>query len=319
MGFQLITLILISREESSITTKIRYRAATLALVATVGLTVLKLGAAYLSNSVGVLSEGVHSFLDLVSASVSFFTVREAGKPADEDHPFGHGKIETLSSLFESLLLVIAAVAIIYEGIQHIYFPEPLQHEGLAISVILISIAVSYIIYRNNSRAAILTESSALHVNALHFISDVVASVGVLIGLVLIKLTGWALIDPLIAFSVAGYILLISLKQVKKALMELSDIQLPEAEIETLRTILSRGGAMIEAHELRTRKSGATRHIDFHLVVCGQMSVEASHSLCDELEMKITSVFPRASVNIHVEPCEKERTRCHHTCKNYLKN
>jgi len=303
--------------ERSITIKTRHRAASLALAATIGLTAIKLFVAYLSGSVGVLSEGVHSALDLVSAAVSFFTVREAVKPADADHPFGHGKIETLSSLFESILLVAAAAMIVREGMDHLFHPRPVEYQGLAMGVILFSLVASYFVYRHNLQAAEATESSALHVNALHFLSDVVASGGVLLGLVLLKLTGWQPIDPIMAFLVAGYIFLISLKQVKGALMELSDTQLPEFEINRIREILdSFKGETLEAHDLRTRKSGAQRHVDFHLVVCGYMTVHQSHELCDQIESRIHEVFPTASVSIHVEPCELLKEKCHLTCPIY---
>lgn len=284
------------------------------MVATILLTALKLGAAYFSNSVGVLSEGVHSFLDLVSAALSFFTVREAGKPADKDHPFGHGKIETLSSLFESILLVVAAGLILFEGAVHLVHPEPIQHTDLAIAVMIISLVFSYAVYRHNSQAAEETSSSALHVNALHFLSDVLASIGILLGLILMKLTGWLVIDPIIAFVVAAYILWVSIKQVKGALVELSDKQLPDEEIQTVVSIVNRfQEKAIEAHEIRTRKSGAVRHIDFHLVVCGKMRVEDSHTVCDEVESQINQALPNSSVTIHVEPCEKEKTLCHLSC------
>jgi cation diffusion facilitator family transporter len=293
---------------------VRHRAATLALAATVGLTVFKLGVARLTGSVGMLSEGVHSFLDVISAAVSYFTVREAVKPADADHPFGHGKIETLSSLFEALLLVAAAGWITYEGIEHVMHPVPVQYEGVAMATMIVSIVASYAVYRHNLAASRETESSALRVNALHFLSDVVASIGVLVGLVLLKLTGWLLIDPIMAFTVAAYILLISLKQVKESILELSDTQLPEVEIAEIRRIIGAfEGRTIEAHDIRTRRSGATRHIDFHLVVCGYMSVHESHSVCDEIELKINDRFPGASVNIHVEPCETENTGCAPDC------
>ncbi len=295
-------------------TQARHRAASLALLVTIGLTALKLIAAYMSNSVGVLSEGIHSFLDLVSASLSFFTVRVAGKPADSDHPFGHGKIETLSSLFESLLLALAAILITVEAADHFRNPHPIQHGSMAIGVMVVSLVVSYFTYRHNLSAARETESSALHVNALHFLSDVVASVGILVGLVVLEFTGWLLVDPLIAFAVAIYILVISARQVKVALAELADTQLPLFEVEQIKALVEGcKGPLIEAHDIRTRKSGATRHIDFHLVVCGYMTVDASHSVCDEIEAKIMEVFPRASVNIHVEPCEKERTACQSSC------
>lgn len=277
----------------------------------------KLSVAYVSGSVGVLSEGVHSFLDLISAAVAFFTVREAGKPADDAHPFGHGKIETLSSLFESLLLVVAAALIVFEAMDHLQDPQPVRHQSLAIASMVVSIAVSYVVYRHNLAASRLTESSALHVNALHFLSDIVASLGVIAGLVILKVTGWLAIDAIMAFGVAAYILLISVKQVKRALLELADTQLPEVEIAAIRRVLD--GFLdraIEAHDLRTRKSGATRHIDFHLVVCGQMTVDESHEVCDRIEERIHEVFPRASVNIHVEPCEDEFSGCRATCPTY---
>ena len=303
-----------SRGGLSITLKIRHRAASAALLATIGLTGFKLGVAALSGSVGVLSEGLHSFLDLVSASLSFFTVQEAGKPADEDHPFGHGKIETLSSLFEALLLVGAAALMIYEGTLHIAHPHPLRFEWLAMLTLFISMIVSYGMYRHNSVAAAASESSALQVNALHFLSDVVAAAAVLLGLVVLKFTGWLLIDPLLGFGVAAYILIVSAKQIKRAILELSDTQLPAEEIRVIRECLDRyvarlPGKIMNAHDLRTRRSGATRHIDFHLEVCGLLSVKESHDICDEIEGELDHVVPGASITIHVEPCEQRDGPC----------
>lgn len=273
----------------------------------------------MSHSVGVLSEAIHSALDLISAAVSYFSIREAGKPADENHPFGHGKIETLSSLFESLLLIFAAALIFYEGVDHLLHPQEVLYPVLGVGVMAVSIAVSYYVYLHNSAVADKTESSALQVNALHFLSDVISSVGVLVALVLLKLTGLLWIDSLIAFSVAIYILYVSLRQVQGAVLELTDTQLPETEIQQIWSLL-RGvrAPSLEVHDLRTRKSGATRHIDFHLVVCGQMTVEDSHAVCDQMEAKLSQAFLETSVNIHVEPCEKEKSQCHTTCPIFLK-
>ncbi len=282
------------------------------------LTALKLGAAWMSHSVGVFSEGIHSGLDLVSAAISYFSVKEAGKPADAEHPFGHGKIETLSSLFESLLLVVAAALIFYEGVAHLLHPQVVVHENWAVGAIAVSIGLSYYVFMNNSAVATRTESSALQVNAIHFLSDVVSSVGVLLGLVVLRWTGLLWIDSVIAFSVAVYILSISLRQVHGAVSELTDTQLPDAEIQQIRKVLGEFYApSLEVHDLRTRKSGATRHIDFHLVVCGQMTVEDSHSVCDQMESKLSGLFYETSVNIHVEPCEKEKTQCHISCPVHL--
>ena len=235
----------------------------------------------------MFSEGLHSSLDLVSAGLSFFTVREAGKPADDDHPFGHGKIETFSSLIESLFLIVAAGAMIYEGYEHLIHPEPLHYEGLALFTIFVSLLVSYWMYRHNIKAARAVESSALQVNALHFLTDVMASGAVLLGLLILKFTNWLIIDALLAFAVAAYILVVSARQVKVAVSELIDTQLPEHEIQHIRDLLDTfKDQMIEAHDLRTRRSGSTRHIDFHLVCCGAMSVNESHAVCDQIEAKI---------------------------------
>lgn len=275
---------------------------------------LKLGVGLLSGSLGVVSEGIHSLLDLVSATLAYYTVQEAQKPADEDHPFGHGKLETLSSLFEALLLVSAAVWICWEAVGHVRYPHEIRHSGIAIATIAVSLVLSYYVYRQNREAAELTESSAIHVNALHFLADAITSIGVIIGLVLLRVTGWLLIDPIVAFAVAGYILYISGRQVRNAVMELSDVQLPDVEIARIREVLDRERTdMIETHDLRTRKSGAQRHIDFHLVVCGETSVQKSHSICDELEEQLLSVFPSASINIHVEPCSHENIKCLESC------
>ncbi len=286
----------------------------MALAVTVGLTAFKVAVGVLSNSVGVLSEAIHSGLDLVSAAVAFFTIREAGKPADHDHPFGHGRIETLSSLLESLLLMAAAVFILFEAIDHFQNPHAIQHEYLAMVTIFISMVVSYWAFRHNHSVARETDSSALHVNALHFLSDVVASAGVLAGLILMKLTGWHLIDPIIATCVAAYIFAISVGQVKRALLELADTGLPEHEVRDIQSVLGRHREKaLEMHELRTRKSGADRHVDFHMVVCGHQTVQESHTLCDQIESDIQTLFPRASVNIHVEPCEHEGVNCLENC------
>lgn len=284
--------------------KARAEAATLALWATVGLTAFKLGVAWVSGSVGVLSEGVHSFLDLVSAAVAFFSIREAGKPADQDHPFGHGKIETLSSLFESFLLIVAAVWIFLEGLQDLAHPHEVQHQSLAILTMVVAMVVSFVVYRHNIKAAAITESGAIRVNALHFLSDVVASIGVLVGLVVIKFTGCNVVDAFVAMGVGLYVFYVALAQVRRALGELSDVQMPEAELAELRIILDCfQDRMIEAHDLRTRRIGATRHVEFHLVVCGLSSVVKSHAVCDAMEDKIRARFPDSLISIHVEPCD----------------
>jgi cation diffusion facilitator family transporter len=281
----------------------RSRAASFALFTALGLTALKVGVGLWTGSVGVLSEGIHSGLDLVSAAIAFFTIREAGKPADREHPFGHGKIETLSSLLESRLLVLASVFITIEGFHHLKNPTEIRGSGFAIAVIAVSLVASWVVYRHNRKAAQLTESSAIEVNALHFLADAVTSGGVLVALVAIELTGLKWIDPAIAFGIAVYILAISWKQIARSIAELSDHQLPEEEVGRARDVLDQfKPRVLEAHEIRTRKSGVHRHFDFHLLVCGRMTVEESHDVCDDIEAALEREFPGSLVSIHVEPC-----------------
>lgn len=265
--------------------------------------VMKLGVGYWANSVGLFSEGIHSALDLVSATVAFFTIREAGKPADDNHPFGHGKIETLSSLVESLLLLVAAVFIVIEAVKSVRNPQPIEHAGYAIITIALSLIISYFVYLHNARAAVDTESSAIQVNALHFLADAITAAGVLIALIAIHFTGALWLDPAIAFLIAIYILAISWRQIIRSVHELTDQTLPPEEIARAEKIFARfKPRILDVHDLRTRKSGALRHFDCHVIVCGKFSVQESHGICDEMEDAIEEEFPGSDVSIHVEPC-----------------
>jgi len=281
---------------------------------TVVLTLLKLIVGYVSGSVGVLSEGIHSFLDVISAAVAFFTIREAAKPADKDHPFGHGKFETLSSLVEAALLWAASGWIFYEGVNKLSHPEPIAYSGIALLVMGVSVVLSLYVYKQNKAAATITESRAIELNALHFLSDVVASMGVFIGLVIIEFTGWLWVDSAMAFGIALYIFMISWEQIKGALQDLVDTQLPDEEIKKIKEILfSFQKKIINYKDLKTRRSGAVRHIDFNLLICGKMSVNDSHHICDEIELAIEKIYPQSMINIHVEPCSFENLNCESTC------
>jgi len=282
---------------------LRFRAATYALAMTLVLTAGKIMAAVLSHSVSVFSEGIHSSLDLVSAAIAFFTIREAGMPADEDHPYGHGRIETLSSLLESGLLIIAALFIVLESIHHLIRPEPILHQGIAIFTIFVSLVLSYIVFLHNRKAGEVTQSSAIQVNALHFFADAVTSAGVLVALVLIRLTGFRWLDPVVGLIIAGYIVSISWRQVRSAIHELVDSRLTTEEVTEIEAIIAGfQDQMIEAHDLKTRKSGVHRFAEFHLIQCGLKTVEDSHRLCDAIEDRIQARIPGMEVTIHVESC-----------------
>ncbi len=267
-----------------------------------------------THSVGVLSEGIHSSLDLVSALIAYYTIREAARPADYEHPFGHGKFETLSSLVEALLLIVASAFIVSEAIDHVRNPVAIEHTPYAIAVIAVSLVVSYFAYRHNDSAARATESSAIQVNALHFLADAITSAGVLFALIAIHFTGVTWIDPLVAFLIAGYILVITWRQVVNAVHELTDKTLPLDEIRKAEGILNHfKPKILEIHDLKTRRSGVHRHFDFHVLVCGVQSVKESHHVCDEMEHALMKAFPECRVSIHVEPCGHPGTSIPESC------
>lgn len=287
---------------------LRAHSATLALWVTLGLTSLKLGVAFVSGSVGVWSEGIHSALDLLSAMFAFFAVRNAMKPADVGHPYGHGKLEAISSLVESVLLIVAASWIAWESFHHWSHPTQVHYSLWAMGVMLVSIAVNFWIYRHNFHVAQRTESQALRVNALHFLADVVTSVGVLFGLCLLEVTGWLWVDPILALLIACFIFGVALKEVKRAMDELLDTALPAHEIKSIQALLeSFEPAILSYQDLKTRKAGPNRHVSVTLLCCGQMSVREAHRLCDLLEAKLQVLFPHVWVLSHVEPCVCQET------------
>lgn len=301
----------LSHEENHL---LRNRAAKLAVFAASFLTILKLSVGWYTHSIGLVSDGVHSLFDLMAAAVAFFTVRAAHKPADREHPYGHGKIETLSSFFEAVLLLGAGSLIAYESIKRLFHPQEVIHQSAAIITVLISVGLSWIVYRHNKVAAEKTESSALKVNAFHFYTDFISSIGLLAGLILLHFTGWTPIDALMGLGVSVIILKESYSLIKAAVFELVDAQLPEDEVKIIKDALKKfESRMIDIHDLKTRRSGAIRHIDFHLVTCGVLTVNDSHKLCDEIEKKIYESFPKAMIHIHVEPCSHASLNCKTAC------
>lgn len=253
-----------------------------------------------------MSEAIHSLLDLFSATVAFFTVQIAAKPADHDHPFGHGKIETLSALFEGLLLWVAAAFMAREGVLHFLDPAPLQHTGWAIATMAVSLLISLGIFWNNSRAAMRTGSSALQMNALHFLSDTVTSLAVLVGLAIVWVTGWSWIDPLLAFGVAIYIIIASYGQLKIAIHELTDAVISPLDrarvFELIQKSKQSHSSVLGVHDFRGRKSGSSVQVDFHLSLCALLNLREAHDISEDLEQEFKTIYPEGSIVIHLDPC-----------------
>lgn len=267
------------------------------------LVVLKLVIGYLTGAVSIVSEAAHSAVDLLASFIAFYAVRKSDLPPDEDHAYGHGKFENLSGAVEALLIIVAAVWIVYEALDKFHsqnMPERLEY---GIGIMLVSIVVNYWVSGRLMAVARRTESHALEADALHLRADIWTSAGVLGGLLLIKVTGLYWLDPLIAMLVAVIIFKAGYNMTKKSVHELTDIALPPEEEAVISQIVNSHEEVISFHRLRTRRSGSYRLIDMHLILYKDMHLDKAHAVCDQLEKEIEARLGLCDVVIHIEPCD----------------
>lgn len=280
--------------------------ARLSVISNTLLMILKLIVGLALGSVSMISEAIHSGMDLVASVIAFVSVRKSSEPADDEHAFGHGKFESVSGLAESLLIFVAALLIIREAVIQLLEPTV---EGLdptlmvaGMAVMATSAVVNWAVSARLMAVAKKTESIALESDAWHLRTDVYTSVGVLVGLVLIRLTGLVVLDSIVAIGVALIIIRAAYDLTTKSYRDLVDHRLTDREDGRIRQIIcEHQSEYVRYHTLRTRRSGPEVFIDFSLVVNGDVSVELSHDLTDHLEADLKTEFPRASVMIHVEP------------------
>ena len=274
------------------------------------LMVLKLFVGMVTGSVSVVSEALHSGLDLVAALIAFLSVRQAAKPPDETHRYGHGKIENVSGVIEAILIFVAAVWIIVEAIRRLIRGGAVASVGYGIVIMAFSAVVNLVISEILFRVARKTESIALEADALHLRTDVYTSIGVVAGLGLLRVTGLHVLDPLVALGVAALIIKAAWELTMAAFRPLLDAALPkDEESQIIAAIQEHSADFIEFHKLRARRAGAERHVDLHLVVHRDQAVAEVHRLCDEIEAAIRRRFPQTDVLIHMEPCGDDCPRC----------
>jgi cation diffusion facilitator family transporter len=280
-------------------------AAGLSILSNSLLVALKLTVGIIMGSVSVISEGVHSTVDLIAAIIAFFSIRAAAKPADEEHEFGHGKIENISGTIEALLIFLAAILIIYEAIVKIINRAQPEFLTLGIGIMAFSAVANFFVSRRLHRIAHSTDSIALEADAWHLTTDVYTSLGVFAGLVVVRLTHWYILDPIIAIGVALLIIRAAWTITRKSISGLVDVRLPQAEEDIITaSIIEHLGEITGFHELRTRKAGSQRYIDLHLVLPKSVTLEEAHRLCDHLEGDIKNKLSNGLVTIHCEPCEQ---------------
>jgi len=295
-----------ARAVSPETRKRKRGAAALSIASNSLLVLLKLVVGFWSGSVSVLSEAIHSLTDLVASAIAFVSVRASDAPPDEEHPYGHGKAESISGLLESLLIFGAAVYIVWESVAKLRDPAghaPKVDMGLA--VMGVSALANVFLSGYLHRVARETDSHALEADAQHLRIDVWTSAGVFVGLALTRLTGHSWFDPITALLVALLIFGTAYQLTRNALHLLMDVRLPAEEEAAIQEILETEPRVLGYHKLRTRKSGSHRHVDVHVQVADESTLIQAHALTEELEDRIRETLPATSINIHIEPYHAE--------------
>lgn len=285
------------------------RAASLSVVSNLVLILLKLGVGLAIGSVSVISEAIHSALDLLAALIAFVSVRAADRPPDENHRYGHGKIEHLSSTVQASLIFVAAGLIVYHALHRLLEGGGLDTPLPGLAVMAVSALVNTAVSRHLARVGRETNSVALEADAWHLRTDVATSLGVFAGLALVQLTGWYQLDSLVAIGVALWIARTAWTITHRSTLELTDVSLPPEDEAAIHGVLARQPGPFQSwHGLRTRRSGGRRLVDFHLVMEHGVTVEQAHELCDRLEAAIERELPNSDVTIHVEPPSPWRER-----------
>ncbi len=278
------------------------RVAVLAILTNTLLVIGKLLVGLHAGSISVLSEAAHSGVDLVVAVLAWAAIRYAQLPADRTHPYGHGKVETLTSFGEGLLIYGVAGYIIWHAIDAILGGSAISDVRWGIAVMVGSALINLAVSRYLLRVGKESGSPALEATGLELGTDVVTASGVVVGLFLFVITGWRLVDPILGLVVSAFILVTGTRVLVGAVRGLMDYRLPDEEESAIRNVLNEhADTFIEYHDLRTRHVGSSHAVDLHLVVPKDMSVAAAHDLSTHLEGEIADVLPQADVVIHVEP------------------
>ncbi len=292
--------------EQSASSTLKIRAARYSIITAVSLALMKFVVGLLTGSLAVIASAVDSLLDIVMSGVNFFAIRQAEQPADADHSFGHGKYETLATLIQSLVISASGGWILYEAIRRLNAGDfKVQQIGNGVIVLALSMAASFWISRYLRRVGKATDSSALQADALHFAMDIYTNGALLAGLIILSFVDAPWLDPVMSLFVALYILKEALSLARHALRDMLDAELPdEVRNEVIRLVIEHHDELLDIHNLRTRRAGSQKLMDFHLTVCKHLTVKTAHDLADQLEDAIAKKIRGANVTIHIEPCRR---------------
>jgi cation diffusion facilitator family transporter len=278
-------------------------AAALSIVSNSILIALKLAAGAITGSIAILTEAIHSLIDLIASVIAFVSVRKADEPADEEHPYGHEKVENLAANIEGILILVGAAVIVYEATHRLVVGAAVESLGIGIAVMGFSVVANLVVSGVLSRQARAHDSAALEGDAAHLRTDALTSAGVLVGLGLVEATGAAAFDSITALLVAAAIVWAGIRIIRRSTGVLVDEVLPDSEMDRIEAAIAaaRTPEVAGYHKLRGRRAGARRHIDFHVQYRSGTTLERAHELAHQMRARIEAEIPHAEVLIHAEP------------------
>lgn len=304
--------------------KAKKGAATLSIITNAFLAVSKIVIGFFIGSMSIISEGIHSGIDLLGSVIAFFSVRKSSIPPDSDHAFGHGKYEDASGMIEAFFIVAASGILIWESVTNLISGESeIAAELLSVGMVLMAISavIKFVVSLRVMKVARDTHSIALESDAWHIRFDVLTSVGVFAGLLLIQLTSLYWIDSVIAIGIAVFILREAYHIIKRSFNDLMDKSLSEKDSAKIREIIERHDAeYTNYHGLKTRKAGSDTFVEFHLMMPAKLPLDEAHHLAKHIEDEMTAEVPHLSVIIHIDPCDRRcgRDVCTFVCRKMVK-
>jgi cation diffusion facilitator family transporter len=287
----------------------RSRAAAVSIFSNTALIALKVVAGLITGSVAIITEAIHSGVDLAASFIAYFSVRQAETPADAEHRYGHEKFENVAAAAEGVLILIGSGVIVYAAVRSLIQGPELESLGFGIAVVAFATVVNLVISAWLYRQARTTQSSALEADAAHLRTDAFTSLGVFVGLALAKITGAHWLDPVVALVIAGAIVVTGLRIVARSWGVLVDEALPDDEQRVIREAIEAfaGRGVVGYHQLRTRRAGARRYVDLHVQFQSGTSLEEAHGTAHALQDEIERRLPGGTdVLIHLEPADRVR-------------
>ncbi len=283
------------------------RYAWLSIAAALTTIALKAGAYMLTGSVGLLSDAIESVVNLLAAIMALSMLTIAARPPDDDHAFGHGKAEYFSSNVEGVLILVAAAGIAVTAVERIFNPREIEQVGIGVAISVIASIVNFVVAKTLLKAGKKYASITLEADAHHLMTDVWTSAGVVLGVGLVALTGWQILDPIIALGVSVNIVYTAIKLIRRSVDGLMDASLLPEEMQAVENVLDkyRNEYEIDFHALRTRQAGARHFITVHVLVPGAWTVHDAHHIAEDIEADIRAVVQNSVAFTHLEPIEDE--------------